>query len=281
MRDFTPEEVLSLVAKGPWAVASIPELARRIYDWAEGHPHLTQLLCYNLAPDATPQSVDACVETLRRQGSVRLTNIRTRLDRKPALRQYFDHILEGGRIAFYPNEIPQQRELELLGVIKGDPKFCKVRTRIYRKVFGAKSKYDVFLSFRQEGGAELAQCITTRLKQEGLSVFFAKDNMDAGPFPDQLFRAIESTPRFVPLLSLGSLEPREAAVDWMRKEIAHALLLPGKRIVPIKMTGFRFPTPLTTDMEQLDDLQAADCSDGGLDNAVNTLCKLLKEPLPD
>ena len=280
MRDFTPEEVLSLVAKGPWAVASIPELARRIYDWAEGHPHLTQLLCYNLAPDATPQSVDACVETLRRQGSVRLTNIRTRLDRKPALRQYFDHILEGGRIAFYPNEIPQQRELELLGVIKGDPKFCKVRTGIYRKVFGAKSEYDVFLSYRRAGGKEFAERTKTRLEQDEWRVFLDTDNMGAGPFPDQLIRAIESTPRFVPILSVGSLEPGEAAVDWMRKEIAHALLSPDKRIVPMRMTGFRFSTPLTPDMEKLDLLQAADCGTVGTDNALNTLCKLLKEPLP-
>lgn len=277
LRDFSIDEVRSLVKMGPWPRISDDELTNRVYAWTEGHPQLTQLLCSRLDATADSRAVDECVEVLRREGEVHLRTIRVSLEENPQLHEYFDRILRGERIHFYPEEVPLQRELQLLGVIKGDPQFCQVRTEIYRLVF-AKPDYDVFISYRRRGGDAAANTIKSRLDQDQVRVFLDVSEMRTGLFSTQICRTIDLAPIFVPVLSVGCLDTCKEPQDWMRLEIAHALRQ-QKHIVPAIMNGFEFPPDLPEEIAQLPDYQAVNFGEISFDDALKRLCDYVKELL--
>jgi len=133
--DFTLAQVQDLVGKGDWPDKQAASLAKRIHDWTDGQPYLTQLLCSYLEPEATPADVDSGVERLRREDENHLPSILERLSLDQKLRRYVERIVAGERIKFYPRENRRQAQLELLGVIKkGAGDFCAIRNRIYEQV---------------------------------------------------------------------------------------------------------------------------------------------------
>lgn len=100
--------------------------------------------------------------------------------------------------------------------------------------------HDVFISYRRSDGADLAKIVADGLQQRGFRVFRDIHQLDSGPFPAQIERAIIDTPGFVLLLTPESLERCISPSDWLTREIDLAVRH-ERRIVPLMVPRFRSP----------------------------------------
>lgn len=94
------------------------------------------------------------------------------------------------------------------------------------------NKYDIFISYRRDGGAQYARILQLMLIQRGYKVFLDYDELRDGTFSDRIVAAIKAAPVFMPVLSADSMTRCVNEGDWVRKEIllaAHE----GKHFVPI------------------------------------------------
>lgn len=97
-------------------------------------------------------------------------------------------------------------------------------------------KYDVFISYRREGGKEFARSIKAALELRGFSVFLDFDELKDGIFDNRILEAIEASPVFLFILSNGSLDRCANDDDWVRKEVEYACSH-GRHIIPINKDG--------------------------------------------
>jgi len=82
--------------------------------------------------------------------------------------------------------------------------------------------YDVFISYRRDGGLDLARSIAYWFRAHGFKCFIDQTEMQTGQFNQQIYRAIEDTHYFLLLLSEHALDRCSKEGDWVRKEIEHA-----------------------------------------------------------
>ena len=101
-------------------------------------------------------------------------------------------------------------------------------------------EFDVFISYRRDGGDILSRLVKSELEEHGLSVFLDVEELKTGRFDDRLLEVIRDTPNTVILLSPGALDSCQMPADWLRREIAAAIEY-GKNIIPVIMPGFAFP----------------------------------------
>lgn len=97
-------------------------------------------------------------------------------------------------------------------------------------------KYDVFISYRREGGSEFARSVKAELERKNYSVFLDFDELKDGKFDERILEAIAEAPVFLFILSSHSLDRCVNEDDWVRKEIEHAYSL-GKHIIPVNKDG--------------------------------------------
>ena len=269
--DFSEAEVQSLVRKRPWPESMAEQLASRVFFWPEGHPQLTHLICSRLQAGSTVRDVDLLIETLRHQGAIG----RPRLEEQE-LRELFERIVAGERIGFYPADQKAVGQLAMLGLITDKDGHCAVRTEVNRKIFGARRAFDVFLSYRRNGGSETAEGLKEKLELQGLRVFMDVHHMSSGPFPETLRRRITETPAFLALLSPGCLDRPEEG-DIMRGEIDHALRVrPEGEVVPVLMMGFEFPA----NAGEIATLHGVSRNGLSYDEWLKEICRILKGILP-
>lgn len=95
-----------------------------------------------------------------------------------------------------------------------------------------KKEYDIFISYRREGGKEYARNLTSELVSRGFHPFLDFDELKDGKFDKRITDAIESAPVFMFILSPGSLDRCVNEDDWVRKEILYAIEL-KRHIVPV------------------------------------------------
>lgn len=95
-----------------------------------------------------------------------------------------------------------------------------------------KKEYDIFISYRREGGKEYARNLTSELVSRGFHPFLDFDELVDGKFDKRITDAIESAPVFMFILSPGSLDRCVNEEDWVRKEILHAVKH-HRHIVPV------------------------------------------------
>ncbi len=93
-------------------------------------------------------------------------------------------------------------------------------------------KYDIFISYRREGGEEFARALKNELKSRGIRAFLDFDELKDGKFGQCIMDAIESSPIFMVILSPHSLDRCFDENDWVRKEIEYALEK-NRHIIPI------------------------------------------------
>ena len=93
-------------------------------------------------------------------------------------------------------------------------------------------KYDIFISYRREGGAQYARILQLMLQQHGYRVFLDYDELTDGVFGDNIRAAIKAAPVFVLVLSKGALTRCLDADDWLRQEIMLAIE-EGKHLIPV------------------------------------------------
>lgn len=95
-----------------------------------------------------------------------------------------------------------------------------------------RTKYDIFISYRREGGAQYARILQLMLQQRGYKVFLDYDELTDGVFSEHIKTAINDAPVFMLVLSNKSMQRCINEDDWVRQEISLAIEK-KKHIVPI------------------------------------------------
>lgn len=117
------------------------------------------------------------------------------------------------------------------------------------------NKFDIFISYRREGGFEVAKHIKDLLTRDGYSVSFDMDNLMNGNFNKELLKRIAECEDFILILDANvfksTLEGREKQKDWLRMELSEALSK-DKNVIPVMLDGFNeFPEHLPQDIADI------------------------------
>lgn len=94
------------------------------------------------------------------------------------------------------------------------------------------NKYDIFISYRRDGGAQYARILQLMLTQRGYKVFLDYDELTDGKFGEHIQDAIKEAPIFMLVLSKQALVRCKNEGDWVRREIQLAIT-EGKHIIPV------------------------------------------------
>ena len=114
-------------------------------------------------------------------------------------------------------------------------------------------KYDIFLSYRRDGGYETAKHLYDLLTRDGYTVSFDIDTLKKGDFDEQLLSRIDQCKDFILIVDKdaftrtinGSCPPIQ---DWLRCELSYALSK-RKNIIPVFLAGANgFPSNLPEDI---------------------------------
>jgi len=103
--------------------------------------------------------------------------------------------------------------------------------------------YNIFISYRRDGGYEMARLLYERLKALGYNPFLDLEELRSGPFNVRLYKTIEECQNFLVVISKGGLKRCENETDWLRLEIEHALNARGTTIIPVIMEGAELDPP--------------------------------------
>lgn len=95
-----------------------------------------------------------------------------------------------------------------------------------------KQSYDIFISYRRDGGAPYARILQLMLAQRGYEVFLDYDELTDGVFGEHIKTAIKNSSVFILVLSAHSMDRCVNEDDWVRQEIRLALD-EGKQIIPV------------------------------------------------
>lgn len=102
------------------------------------------------------------------------------------------------------------------------------------------NRYDIFISYRREGGFELSQAIYHRLVNDGYAAFLDLEQLKSGQFNTALLSVIDQCQDFLLILPPKALDRCCQEDDWVRQEVEHALKQ-GKNIIPVMLRGFEWP----------------------------------------
>lgn len=145
LSDFTASEAAPLAAGLHTDSKRAADLLRRVLEWTDGHPYLTQILCWYLVKNSTWELDELVKDIFLSKRAVReepnLRLVRERLTQGAAdlgrVLQVYREIVDGQPVRYEPNS-PVHASLRLSGVVKTDAAGeLKVRNRIYQKVFSA------------------------------------------------------------------------------------------------------------------------------------------------
>lgn len=114
-------------------------------------------------------------------------------------------------------------------------------------------KYDIFISYRRQGGYDTAKHLNDLLMRDGYKVSFDIDTLRNGNFDIQLLNRIDQCKDFILIVDEHAFdrtldEHFDKQKDWMRNELAYALKK-EKNIIPIFLSGVSgFPDKLPDDI---------------------------------
>lgn len=117
--------------------------------------------------------------------------------------------------------------------------------------------YDIFISYRREGGYDTAQHLYNLLTRDHYHVSFDIDTLRNGDFDKSLLNRIDQCKDFILIVDQHAfdrtLDPTfDPNKDWMRQELAYALEK-GKNIIPVFLAGVKgFPDNLPDDIKAVE-----------------------------
>lgn len=115
-------------------------------------------------------------------------------------------------------------------------------------------KYDIFISYRRDGGYTTAKHLNDLLVRDGYKVSFDIDTLGIGDFDTQLLKRIDQCKDFILIVDKHAfdrtLDPDfNPNHDWLRCELKYALKQ-NKNIIPIMLSGVNnFPENLPDDIK--------------------------------
>ena len=109
-------------------------------------------------------------------------------------------------------------------------------------------KYDIFISYRHDGGQYLALLLFEHLREKGLKVFLDVESLKVGHFDKQIYNEIESCKYLLFVVSPGCVKKLVEVNDWVAKELVGAVKA-GCKILPVYMEGVSI-----TDSEYIDSI---------------------------
>ena len=140
--------------------------------------------------------------------------------------------------------------------------------------------YDIFISYRRDGGYDTAKHLYDLFIRDGYSVSFDIDTLRNGDFDVQLLTRIEHCKDFILIIDKHAFDrtlnpdfnPKN---DWLRCELAHALKH-QKNIVPVFLSGVaEFPDGLPEDVVGVVKKHAVKHDKEYFDRFYKKLCSLL------
>ena len=134
--------------------------------------------------------------------------------------------------------------------------------------------YDVFISYRRNGGTDFTRLLYEHLSRMGLDVFFDIEELKNGMFNTKLYECIEQSHNFLLVLSKNALDRCSDEGDWVKKEILHALEQ-KKNIVPVMLPDFNWPESLPADIDELRHYNAVKFSEYYFDASIDKLIGML------
>lgn len=118
------------------------------------------------------------------------------------------------------------------------------------------NKFDIFISYRREGGYDTAKHLYDLLIRDGYRVSFDIDTLRNGDFDVQLYERIDQCKDFLLIVDQHAfdrcLDPNSVPQeDWLRCELAYALKK-NKNIIPVFLSGVKgFPRDLPEDIAKV------------------------------
>ena len=137
-------------------------------------------------------------------------------------------------------------------------------------------KFDIFISYRRDGGEDEAWKLKLFLERSGYRAFMDREALRSGDFNEQLYQCIDGCKDFLLICSPHALARCQNPEDWVRKEIMRALK--GKKnIIPVWVNGFDAAemNQLPEEMKSLAYLQAITPQNATYDQSIQKLCTYL------
>ena len=118
-----------------------------------------------------------------------------------------------------------------------------------------KTIYDIFISYRRDGGGATAGRINDMLTADGYSVSYDVDTLREGRFDQQLLQRIEQCQDFILVVDkncfVRTIDPAtDPQDDWLWQELSYALRL-KKNVIPVLLAGASFPKHLPQDIDNV------------------------------
>lgn len=140
---------------------------------------------------------------------------------------------------------------------------------------GYTMEYDIFISYRRDGGEQTAKSICDKLTDKGYKVFLDIEDLRSGAFNEKLYSVIEQCQDVIVILSPNALDRCMNEDDWVRLEITHALKY-KKNVIPIMLRGFSFPETLPEEIDSLRYQNGISASIEFFDAFIDKLTSFLK-----
>ena len=138
--------------------------------------------------------------------------------------------------------------------------------------------YQIFISYRRDGGDALAGRLADRFNALGYKVFYDVESMRSGTFNTQILDAIALCNDVLLVLPPNALDRCVNEDDWVRQELAFALKH-NKNIIPIMMRGFEFPKTLPVDIDKIRYMEGVTASSEYFDAVIDKIESLLMADL--
>ncbi len=143
-----------------------------------------------------------------------------------------------------------------------------------------QKKYDVFISYRRDGGLDLARSIAYWFRANGFKCFIDQTELTTGRFNQQIYKAIDGTQYFLLLVTENALDRCCTEGDWVRREIEYAR---SKNVTIIPLTPFpdfgkALPAELPETLEFLRETEASQLD--RQKNFESTLEAMVKRQMP-
>lgn len=138
------------------------------------------------------------------------------------------------------------------------------------------NSYDVFISYRREGGGILARLLYETLRHRKYSVFFDYESLSSGVFGEKILATIRGANDVVVVLTKECLERCNQEGDWMLREI-HEAFEHQKNIIFVYTSDFVIPSQqerlkYPEDIQKLLDLQGYLINIEHYDNTIKKIC---------